>query len=138
MLQRMQTIWLLLAAVCGFLTFRFSFFSGNKAADQGKTFQYLTASSGMILMVLTVAIICVVCISIFLYKNRKLQMRLVLVALFASLINIYLYFNETKNFVEGSYNLSAVITVAIPVLLFLALRGIYKDQKLVKSADRLR
>jgi Domain of unknown function (DUF4293) len=138
MLQRMQSIWLLFAAVCGFLTFKFSFFSGNKTVDQTKSFEFLTASSAMLLLVLTVAVICGTCISIFLYKNRKLQLRIVLVALIVSFLNIYLYYRETKNFVEGNYDLSAVISLAIPVFLLLALRGIYKDEKLVKSLDRLR
>jgi Domain of unknown function (DUF4293) len=63
----------------------------------------------------------------------------VTIALFLiSLFNIALYHRETKEFVEGSFDLTSALTFAIPVLLVLAARGIRKDQRLVKSLDRLR
>jgi hypothetical protein len=45
-----------------------------------------------------------------------------------------------KKFVpqEGNYDLTASIAIVVPVLIILAIRGIYRDQKLVKSLDRLR
>jgi hypothetical protein len=39
---------------------------------------------------------------------------------------------------NGSYQLGSVIPVVVAVFLILALRGISKDEKLVKSMDRLR
>jgi hypothetical protein len=141
MLQRIQSIWLLLAAVCGFLTLKFPFYSGNKLdASNVKTFQYLTASGSIILVILTVAAFVAALITIFLYKNRKLQLRITLVVSVVSLLNIFLYYRETKKFVEGEsgYNLTSLLTLAIPVFLVLAARNINKDQKLVKSMDRLR
>jgi peptidoglycan/LPS O-acetylase OafA/YrhL len=79
-------------------------------------------------------------IFIFLYKNRKQQLWLTLAAFVVSVINIILYFKEIKSFLpqQGNYNLAAVFTFAIPVFLILAVRGIWKDEKLVKSLDRLR
>jgi len=139
MLQRMQTIWLLLAAAGGILTLKYSFFSGNKIdTSQVKTFEYLTATSNMIILVLTIALVSGILIDIFLYKNRKLQLRITILAIIVSLLNIFLYYGQTKKFVEGNYDLTAVLSLVIPVLLVLAARGIYKDQKLVKSLDRLR
>ncbi|HTS43517.1 MAG TPA: DUF4293 domain-containing protein [Puia sp.] len=139
MLQRIQTIWLLLAAACGFLTFKYSFYSGNKPGDnQTANFEHLTATTSIIILVLTVAIVSAVVIDIFLYKNRKLQLRILLAAIIASLLNIFLYFKQTQNFVQGNYSLTSIFVFAIPVFLFLSARGIYRDQKLVKSLDRLR
>jgi len=94
----------------------------------------------MLLLILTVAIGIACLISIFLFKNRKMQMRITFVALLVSLLNIFLYYNETKKFIaiESSLDLTCVVVFAIPVLLFLAFRGIYKDEKLIKSVDRLR
>jgi hypothetical protein len=40
--------------------------------------------------------------------------------------------------VEGNFDLTSLISIAIPILLLLAGRNIYKDEKLVKSMDRLR
>ena len=139
MIQRIQTIWLFLAAVAAFLTFKLSFFSGNMAGpNQTKTFTYLTAASNMVILVFTVAVGIAALISVFLYKNRKLQMRITLAAMLLSLLTIVLYYNQTRLFAEGNYDLTALVALVIPVLLILATKGIYNDQKLVKSLDRLR
>jgi len=140
MLQRVQSLWLLIAGACGLLTLKYSFFSGNKLSGQTKTFEFLTATTSILILILTVAMISALLIDIFLYKNRKLQLRIVLASLLIAILNIYLYFRETKKFVEGegNYDLTCVLVFAIPVLLVLAATGIYKDEKLVKSMDRLR
>jgi len=140
MLQRRQTLWLLLAAVSAILTFKYSFFSGNKLIKAEKPFTYLTATSSIVILILTVALVSAIVIDVFLYKNRKLQLRIALAAAAVSVLNIFLYYSETKNFVagEGNYDLTSILVFAIPVFLIFALSGIYKDEKLVKSLDRLR
>jgi Domain of unknown function (DUF4293) len=141
MLQRIQSIWLLLAAVCAFLTIRFSFYSGNLATPgQPVSFQYLTASFNIWILIVTIALVCIAAIDIFLYKNRKLQGRLALLGILFSLLNIFLYLKAIQQFIEhqGSHTISSIFVFAIPILFFLAWRGIYRDQKLVKSLERLR
>ena len=140
MLQRIQTLWLLLASACAGLTMKFSFFSGNKAPAPGQpaTFQSLTATGNILIDILTVTLLVGSLFIIFNYKNRPLQFRLTIALIILSLVNIALYHRETKEFAEGSFDLSSAFTFAIPVLLFLAARGIRKDRKLVKSLDRLR
>jgi uncharacterized membrane protein len=139
MLQRMQSIWLLFAAICAFLTIRLSFYSGNiETPGQPATFQYLNAGFNIWILILTVALVCIGTIDIFLYKNRKLQGRLALLGILLSLLNIFLYYKQTQRFIIGNYDLTAILAILIPVFFFLASRGIYKDQKLVKSLDRLR
>jgi hypothetical protein len=141
MLQRMQSVWLMFAAVCAFLTIKFSFYSGNmETPGQPASFQYLTAGFNIWILIITIAMVCIAAIDIFLYKNRKLQSRLAILGIILSLLNIYLYLHAIHKFVEnqGSHTITAVFVFAIPVLFFLAVRGIYRDQKLVKSLDRLR
>jgi amino acid transporter len=106
--------------------------------NEAKVFKYLTATTSIILLILTVALVSAIVINIFLYKNRKLQLRIVLAAILISLLNIFLYYRQTKEFVEGNYDLTAILVLAIPVLLILAATGINKDEKLVRSLDRLR
>jgi hypothetical protein len=53
-------------------------------------------------------------------------------------INIVIYFSQLKKFTSGNISLTAVLAFAVPVLLLLAARGIWKDEKLMKSLDRLR
>jgi uncharacterized membrane protein len=139
MLQRMQSVWLLLAALFAFLTIKFSFYSGNiETAGQPSSFQYLTAGFNIMILILTIALVCIAAIDIFLYKNRKLQARLAILGILLSLLTIFLYFKQIPKFASGNYDLSAIFVFLIPVLFFQATRGIYKDQKLVKSLDRLR
>jgi len=139
MIQRIQTVWLFLAAAAAFLTLKYSFYSGNMiGTDQVKNFTSLTATSNLIILVLTIALGVAALIAIFLYKNRKLQLRISLAAMLLALLNILLYFNQTQHFAEGKHDLTALIALCIPVFLLLAAKGIYNDQKLVKSLDRLR
>jgi predicted ferric reductase len=144
MLQRLQTLWTLAAAACAVLTLKFSFFSGNKleivppAQTQVRVFHHLTATGNILLLILTVIIIIVGVVNIFNYKNRKLQFRLTLLLILISLLDIFLYYRETMNFAEGSFALTSVLALAIPVFLILAARGISRDEKIVKGADRLR
>jgi len=130
---------MLLAALCAALTFKFSFFSGNKlVGTNGHVFQSVTATNTVLLLLLTVIIVAGTVINIFIFKNRKRQLLIITGLIILSLLNIYLYYQASKEFIEGTYDLSALLSLAIPVLLILAARGIYKDQKLVKSVDRLR
>ncbi|MBS1935801.1 MAG: DUF4293 family protein, partial [Bacteroidetes bacterium] len=96
------------------------------------------ASTNFIILILTVIVFVGALIAIFLYKNRKLQLRICIAGIIISLLNIFLYYRETKTFTEGNYDLTAILAIAIPVLFILAARGINKDEKLVKSLDRLR
>jgi len=139
MLQRIQTVWTLLAAVCAALTFKFSFYSGNKLVGaNGHVFQSVTATSGVLILIITALILAGCLLSIVSYKVRKKQLLISSVLIVISLLNIFLYWRASQNFIEGTYDLTAVLSFAIPILLFLAVRGILRDQKLIKNADRLR
>jgi hypothetical protein len=141
MIQRIQTIWLLLTAAAAFLTLKFPLYSGNIIEDgQPKKFTAFTAQNNLLLLILTVGVGLASLIAIFLYKNRKLQLRVILATLAVSVINLVLYFLQTRKFiaVESNYGLAAILAIVIPVFLLLAIRGIRKDEKLVKSLDRLR
>jgi Domain of unknown function (DUF4293) len=136
MLQRIQSIWLLLAAILGFMTIKMPFYSGNITSPGQVT--HLNAASNILLLVLTVAMISVTVIDIFLYKNRKMQLRIAVVALLISLLDLFLYYRQVQQYAEGTIALSSLLALAIPVFLILAIRGMYKDEKLVKSLNRLR
>lgn len=138
MLQRIQTIWLLTASVLSFLTLRLPVYNGNKIINDVQSYSSLSATSGLFLIILTVSTGLIAFITIFLYKNRNLQLKLCLAALLLCLITDWLFFAEIKLFGQGSFTLWSVLYFLIPISILLAMRGIYKDQKLVKSVDRLR
>ena len=136
MLQRIQTVWLLLAAVSGILTLNFSFYSGVQLSNNA--FHILNAKENNFILILTVASSVAAFISIFLFKNRKLQLRITVTCVLVSILIVVLYFLQVKNYSTGTFTLWSILSFAIPVFLILAARGIYKDEKLVKSLDRLR
>jgi hypothetical protein len=140
MIQRLQSLWLLFASVLAFLTLKIPFFSGNILANNAKVYQEFNAMSYMLLMILTVIVAAGSLVAIFLYKNRNLQWKVALVLFIFSILNLIMFFIATGAFVanEWSYNLTSVAAIAIPVFLLMAARAIYKDEKLVKSVDRLR
>lgn len=140
MIQRIQSLWLALTGLAALLTLKFSVYSGNKItqAPDTKTWIELNATSNMTILILTLAVAIGSVIAVFLYNDRKLQLRIILPGIALSLGLLILYYNETRSFVEGNFNLTALIALSMPLLLSMALRGVYKDEKLIRSADRLR
>jgi hypothetical protein len=141
MIQRIQTLWLLFAAGAGFASLKLPFYSGHRIDDPSKQYAAINATNpSMLLLVLTVAVAIASLVIIFLYKDRKMQMRLIIVTLLLSLVNIVLYFLQIKKFIpaESNYDVTCIFAFIIPVFLFLAWRGVYRDQKLIRSVDRLR
>ena len=140
MIQRVQTIWLLLAAACAFLTMKFPFYSGHLTIDTLNQITPLSAIDSIPIVTLTVASAIASLITIFLFKDRKLQMRITIANLIISIVVIALYFlNMKSNYSPmGPPLVTCAFAFAVPVFLLLALRNIYKDHRLVKSMDRLR
>ncbi|MHA7941799.1 DUF4293 domain-containing protein [Formosa sp. 3Alg 14/1] len=136
MIQRIQTIYLLLAAIvsCG-LIFVFNLWTNTEGV-------LVYATDNLIALGLFLGSALLSLVSIFMYSNRKLQFVL-------GRLNIILNFFLLGFFVYQSLNLSGETNVSekgigmfLPiisiVLLVLANKAIKKDEDLVKSVDRLR
>lgn len=150
MLQRIQTIFLLLAAVVMALlfldTFNFATITGAPEADMILGDGDLDTYDYPLLMGLTGLAVVVLLAAIFLFNNRTLQSNIVKLglALVAALgVGAAYYFmnmNQTAESINATVApsfgwASPVISI---ILCTLALRGISKDDKLVNSMDRLR
>jgi Domain of unknown function (DUF4293) len=94
----------------------------------------------MLILIVTIILIAGTLINIFNFRDRKKQFWITIGLFVLSLLNLLLYWwkSGVPPFESGNYSLGALLTLAIPVLLIMAARGIRKDQKLVKSTDRLR
>ncbi len=137
MIQRIQTIWLLLASAGAWLGLKLSFYSGTYTKDN--TYHLLTGTDNMGLLIITSLMGALALLSIFLYKNRILQLRLCLGGIALALVLAFLYWRETSDFSTGKYSLEGTIALlAVIVCFVLAARGIAKDEKTVKDSDRLR
>lgn len=141
MIQRIQSVWLLLAAICAFVTYTLILYSGT-LADGSQVLFALGDHFLLVAVIIALGILCV--INIFLFKNRKLQLRLTILAIVLTLGYLALQYFSIEQFkkdnaiVTGSYQVAALLPILIVIFLIMAARGINKDEKLVKSLDRLR
>ncbi len=135
MIQRIQSVWLLLASAFAFLTMKFAFFIGSSTEIPYGAFN---ATNNIILLILTSMLGTLCLFTIFIFKQRKLQLWLTVLAIVICLLNIFLYTVYEKKYTTSHFALTSVFAFLVPVFLVLAARGIYKDQKLVKSINRLR
>ncbi len=139
MIQRVQSLWLLLAAVFAFLTFKLPFYSGTRKDIVPPNIK-LKSTSEIALLLLASLVIILCFVALVMFKNRKRQLSITIANIFFSIVLIVVYFLQIQKFDPGSgtLSLSSLFTLAIPLFLFLAARGIWKDEKLIKSLDRLR
>jgi hypothetical protein len=141
MIQRIQSVWLLLAAVCGIALTRVPLFIGTLADNLVKL---VMATESLLLFALSICLAALALACIFLYKKRTLQFKLSVVGIIASIALIGLEVWHIENFktanalVKGSYYWGGLFPIAMVIFFTLASRGIYKDERLVKSLDRLR
>ena len=136
MIQRIQSLWLLLAAACTFAAFKFPYYSGTKLNDT--TLHELNANSTVLLMITTVSVGMLALITIFLFKKRTLQLRLCVLGILLEALLIFLYYHQVGTFTQGTYSLTSILHSIVVLSFVLAARGINKDSKLVKDSDRLR
>jgi len=136
MIQRVQTLWMILAAFAVFLTIKFSFYSGTLVLDN--SFHEVTATDNFLILILTSALGTGIIINIFLYKHRSIQMRIILAAIVAECLIIYMYIRQTNKFSAGNFNLWSALHLIIILFLIFATKGIYNDSKLIKESNRLR
>jgi len=148
MIQRVQTLWMILAAIAVFLTIKFSFYSGtlvlqntvdtmtNMATDG--SYHLVKATDNFLILILTSALGTGIIIDIFLYKHRSIQIRIIMAAIIVECLIIFLYIRETNNYSQGNFNVWSILHILIIVFLILAAKGIYNDSKLIKESNRLR
>ncbi|MDD2529987.1 MAG: DUF4293 domain-containing protein [Bacteroidales bacterium] len=165
MIQRIQTLWLAFIVLLTIATFYFPIVDFTFDVKSMQTTQYyglfpqpstedseqfiqLTPAWSLVFMQIGVSLISIT--SIFLYKNRPLQVKFVAGGLlFLTIYIAFLLFVKidgiereiTKLYSAPivSYNKIAISFPILQLLLFvLAQRAIRKDERIVRSSDRLR
>jgi hypothetical protein len=136
MIQRMQSLWLLLAASAAMLSLKFPFYIGTN--ESGQASYSLTGTETIPIIIATVVICTISFISIFLYRSRPMQLKLCFVGILAEVVLILLYQNKTTGFTAGGYALSSILQPCILLFFLLAARGIRSDEKLIRDSERLR
>jgi hypothetical protein len=141
MIQRIQSVWLLLAAIAGILTYRWPLWEGILQDGTKKVF---LGPEMLLLFTVIIATSVLALVTIFLFKNRKLQKTLCFLGIILSIGIVILEFTHVEgfksetNFKESRWLFGSILPILMILLFMLAYGGIRKDQKLVKSLERLR
>ena len=153
MIQRIQTVYLLIVAVINSLLFFFPLNILPLSTSEIKIsiLGLYSVTNGIEtiqtqlfpLLALTGIIILVALVSIFIFKNRKLQMRFSLynsvLGLGLSFLAIYITTQEANfNHTQISFSLGLIFPIIGSIFSFLAFKAIKKDDDLINSANRIR
>ena len=116
MIQRKQTVFLLIAVILGMVHFQ-----------------------GGVLFGMQILASAIALIAIFMFKQRPLQATM---CLFAMLVNILWYVAFAVLIQQGVLSDALPMAASLPIIAaifcLLARRGVLADEKLVRAADRLR
>lgn len=138
MIQRQQTLWLILSFIAALLSFVFPFATGNLVENNTVTIKTLDAGSDFLLLVLTGICLVIAGITIFLYRNRKQQGWLCIAGAVVSAGILVMYGTAFSKLSSGTLALSSILPLMMFLGFILAWRNIRKDEKLIKSLDKLR
>lgn len=141
MIQRIQTLWLLLSTTCAAL---FIFLPVYKGVFLNGTWQVVSISENLFLLSGATASGCIGLITIFLFKKRKAQKRLIMlnilltIGVFIAQYYLIEIFKNDIGIIQGDWQMTAILPLFILVFHVFAYRGIAADEKLLSSADRMR
>jgi len=155
MLQRIQTVWLFLATVALFSLLLFPYiqilnYKGSAMAikasgvyeDMGG--RVVQTQPFLLLTITTVILGLMPFLIIFFYQNRKKQITICYLTILAILGYSFWLVQAAKQAADGivlganNYGVGLVLPSLAILFIILAIRGIRSDEKLIKSADRLR
>lgn len=155
MIQRIQSLYMFLGFVAAIVMY-FLPLAGFSQKEGGELIYQLldiAVIQGMgikmqallIPLIMNAVVAMMLLVNIFLYKNRKLQKRILLVVMvlnLATLGSAFFVADQIGNLAlitsQASYKIGIYAPLLIMMFIVFANRGIRKDDKLVRSADRLR
>lgn len=157
MIQRIQSVWLFLASATIFALFLFPYLQYADLAGMGKALKVTGAYHGVggqavraeffvLQTIVTVLLGLFPLYIIFKFRQRKQQIQLIVLEIVLLLLfSVWLYVSASTALTDARQFLSArnigvgffLLPVSI-VFLGMAIGGIRKDERLIKSADRLR
>lgn len=147
MIQRIQTIYLLISAILVGLLLALPF---AEIAKDGVIYLFnfkgilldgTLKENGLAIPILIVLILAFHGFAIFSFKNRIKQVRIVVISMLLILCLLGLFFFYTYYSFSGaviSFKISIVFPLIAIILDYLAIRGISKDEALIRSLDRIR
>ncbi|MEY4877531.1 MAG: hypothetical protein RL708_2681 [Bacteroidota bacterium] len=145
MIQRIQTVYLLLASICLALIYFFSLWSCKINVEGNEVVIALKANIFLPLLLTLAISFALVILSIFYFKNRKKQIWFCLLSILGVICFLALCYYlitaiiaDKKDVVSSAYSLAVLLPFAALIFITLAIWNIRKDERLIKSLDRLR
>ena len=151
MIQRIQSLYLFLAAVALGLVFFFPLANLSNSQDiiifnvtGFSKFSILEKIPTWPLMVITLLSLLITIIVIGLFKKRPLQIKLIRIALMLNLgfiaLTYFVYGDHLANQIkmQVNYDMGSVFPLVALIFHVLAMYAINKDERLIKSIDRIR
>ncbi|WP_426670781.1 DUF4293 domain-containing protein [Mucilaginibacter sp. McL0603] len=155
MLQRIQSVYLLLASLVIFALFLFPLVHNVYVASVPSTIKVTgiyqdvngaqTPTQSFVALIAATAVVAILpLVLIFLYKNRKQQIMLCYVYILVIFGYSFWVAQAVKSVTDeaklstNNFGIGALLSSLSIVLVLAAAKAIQRDEKLVKSADRLR
>lgn len=136
MLQRIQSVYLIVASVLSLCSMALDLFATKELIIKASAHTALLIA-GSLMIAETVA-------PIFLFKNRGLQKRIcymaILMQLFFLIVLLVTVYKQVPRGLSGvqGFQIASIFPLINSILIYLAIRGIKKDDELIRSMDRLR
>jgi hypothetical protein len=155
MIQRIQSLFLLLTSLLSLLFLNGSFlkFFNNSGSEifinirgiwqSGGEEAVLRIGNQIPLLVIIILIAGISFAAIFFYRKRKLQLKMVIAIIFLAVVLIglivfYVFLITSKHDAILVPGIRMFLPPVLLVLSILAYRGIKRDEKLIRSAERIR
>ena len=139
-LQRLQSLWLLFAAVLmGLLCFMPMFLVVDNSAPEH---QFIFPADMPVLMVVSGLTALLLFVAIFLYRNTARQKSVIVISMLltvaCAIAEVCVYMGWGSIDATLQWQGSAFLLAGALVFSLMAYRGIRKDENLLRAADRLR
>jgi len=140
MIQRKQTIWLFLAALIASGVLFFDLFRVHTLVNGVDTVTAYRTNQHFPLLIIAIVMIALPLVTIFMYRDRKRQIRMCAASILSitSFVARLLMDTHVEPPATVTYWVGAVLPVVSLIFVIMAIAGIRKDDKLVRSVDRLR
>ena len=141
MVQRIQSFWLFLAALLNLSAIFIDFYKMPVVTGANNSIGILNHYPSLLL---AIVIILLPVATIFMYKKRPQQIRMCIIGMLGTTSLIGMLLARVSTMLKtipangSSYWLGAVVLPLAMICFVMAIIGIRKDEKLVRSVDRLR
>ena len=139
MIQRIQSLYLLIVAILQTILFFSRQGTFINTAEIEETFR-IASMWPMAILIGATAVLAF--ITIFLYHHRIAQIRITvfntLLLVMLQAVVVYFLVKASDMTLESKYSLNAIFPIVGAILSYLAIRGIGKDELMIKAMDRIR